>query len=250
MELLYSIQTDGYVWINGIPHSFRDGDLIVVNSRDPHSLLFLGENEHICMKFLPQILYAEDQALFELKYVLPFLNQDTHKTVFHPEDLKGTDIHRLITEIMSEWEARSNAYELIIRADILKIIATLLRHWDLNAGAVRKQYLTDAMRRALPFISENYNTITEKDAADHCNLSYHHFSFAFKQLMGKNFSEYLTSIKIKEAEKMLLTTDHSITDIAYETGFSNVSHFISRFRQYKGITPAKFRKHVIIDNMR
>ncbi|MBR2948899.1 MAG: helix-turn-helix transcriptional regulator [Lachnospiraceae bacterium] len=101
-----------------------------------------------------------------------------------------------------------------------------------------------------PFISENYNTITEKDAADHCNLSYHHFSFAIKQLMGKNFSEYLTSIKIKEAEKMLLTTDHSITDIAYETGFSNVSHFISRFRQYKGITPAKFRKHVIIDNMR
>jgi len=60
VELLYSIKTDGYVWINGIPHSFRDGDLIVVNSRDPHSLLFLGENEHICIKFLPQILYAED----------------------------------------------------------------------------------------------------------------------------------------------------------------------------------------------
>ena len=47
--------------------------------------------------------------------------------------------------------------------------------------------------------------------------------------------------KLKEAEKLLLTTDHSITEIAFEAGFSTVSHFIARFKAEKGITPHKLR---------
>jgi len=49
VELLYSIKTDGYVWINGIPHSFLDGDLIVVEksctAEDGDIIVALVEDE-------------------------------------------------------------------------------------------------------------------------------------------------------------------------------------------------------------
>lgn len=244
IELLYSLNTNASVWINGIPHSFRDGDLAVINSREPHVVTFHSDCEYICIKFLPQILYADEQALFEFKYVLPFLNHDSHQKIFHQEEILETDIRRLILEIMSEWNEKGTAYELMIRSAIIKIIATIFRHWNLPEDTRQEQFLTAPMKKALSYISDNYNTINEKDVAEHCGLSYSHFSYAFKQLMGRSFNEYLTSIKIKEAEKLLLTGDLSVTDIAYETGFSTVSHFISRFREHKGLTPKNFRQNV------
>lgn len=60
--------------------------------------------------------------------------------------------------------------------------------------------------------------------------------------MGKSFNDYVTLMRINEAEKLLLSTDKSITEIAMCCGFSSSSHFVSRFGQYKQITPGQFRK--------
>jgi AraC-like DNA-binding protein len=60
--------------------------------------------------------------------------------------------------------------------------------------------------------------------------------------MGKTFTNYLNYIRITEAEKLLLTTDKSMTEIALEVGFSSSSYFIQQFRQYKDISPFQFRK--------
>ena len=50
------------------------------------------------------------------------------------------------------------------------------------------------------------------------------------------------SLRVNEAEKLLLSTDRSITNIAMSCGFSSTSHFISRFKSHKGMTPGQLRR--------
>jgi AraC-like DNA-binding protein len=67
--------------------------------------------------------------------------------------------------------------------------------------------------------------------------------------MGKTFTNYLNYIRITEAEKLLLTTEMTMTEIAQETGFSSSSYFIQQFKQYKNISPSQFRKKVSSENV-
>jgi len=84
---------------------------------------------------------------------------------------------------------------------------------------------------------------TEKTAED-ANMSYSYFCNNFKKAYGMSFSAYLESMRLHEAEHLLLTPEMSITDIAVATGFSGASHFIKKFKLAYGITPYAFRASV------
>lgn len=241
IELLYALDTDMNVWINGIPLHMVTGDLVIINSGEMHNISFNKPSHYLCIKFSPRILYVDDNSLFEFKYVTPFLSDRSPQKLFHKKDF-DVDIHSLALEIMNEWNTQRPAYELLIRANILKIFAEIFRYWQKENVFHSEAMMTEPIKNALLYISENYDTITERDAAAFCCLSYNHFSASFKKTVGRSFSDYLTLIRINEAEKMLLSSEKSITDIALSCGFSSTSHFISRFKSQKGITPGQLRK--------
>lgn len=244
IEFLYALDTDAYVWINGQKHRFVTGDLVIINSEELHCLSFVKSSHYICVKFSPSVLYSDDRSLFEFKYVVPFLFDSSHQKVFKNDVFENIDLHSAVTEIMNEWNSGKTAYELMIRSNILKIFAEIFRYWDKNNAHHLESILTEPIKKALIFISKNYDTVTEHQVADACGLSYNHFSACFKKTVGKNFNDYITLFRINEAEKMLISTEKSITEIAMNCGFSSSSHFISRFKQYKQITPGKLRSRV------
>ena len=61
-------------------------------------------------------------------------------------------------------------------------------------------------------------------------------------MTSKKPMEYLNSYRVEKAAAKLLTSDASITDIAYSCGFNDLSYFIKTFKSLKGVTPARFRK--------
>jgi AraC-like DNA-binding protein len=151
-------------------------------------------------------------------------------------------VHELTCEILDEWETQGPAYELLIRSDILKIFTGIFRYWDKQNTFRSESIITDSIKKALIYITENFDTATVKDVADYCGLSYNHFSASFKKIVGRSFTDYLNLIRINEAEKLLISTNKSITEIAFSCGFSSTSHLISRFREQKNITPGQLRK--------
>ena len=56
-------------------------------------------------------------------------------------------------------------------------------------------------------------------------------------------SEYITFIRIINAEKLLLEGDDSITSVAQKCGFNDPNYFSTVFKKIKGITPLKFAKN-------
>ena len=211
---------------------------------EAHQLKFLmNKNDYIVIKFSPQQLYTSEQSVYEIKYLLPFtLNDFSSDRRIASDIIEGTTVPNSIKTIFSEWEEKAYGYELAMRTHIFQIILWLLRYWNkANPELLTNINLPPVLAKALGYISLNLADVTANDVADFCGYSYTYFSEAFKNSMHINFRDYLLRARINEAEKLLLTTNMDITDIALSTGFSTSSHFIKQFKTVKGTTPTKYR---------
>ncbi|MCC8137722.1 MAG: AraC family transcriptional regulator [Clostridiales bacterium] len=77
--------------------------------------------------------------------------------------------------------------------------------------------------------------------ADVAGFSKYHFSRIFKECSGYNFYDYLCLLRIKAAENLLMSKEHSITEVALLSGFSSLSTFNRMFKKKKGCTPSEYR---------
>lgn len=78
------------------------------------------------------------------------------------------------------------------------------------------------------------------DLADQANLSPFHFARLFRQSIGYSPYQYLQQLKIEAAKKRIRSGKGSLTEIAYELGFSDQAHFCNAFRRATGISPRRF----------
>ena len=245
IEMLYILEEGTLLWINGACRSLKIGEVVIIPSNVPHSFSYECPSHYICIKFLPQILFADDQAFFELKYVLPFVDGNASCTVIGSGEITEIDMDALFFEILNEWRSKASGSDLIMRADILKLFAFFFRYWHRNGILHTDQGISQNFKKVLAYISENYASVTEKQAAEISSLSYHYFSSVFKKTLHMSFMEYVTTLKLRAAENLLITTDLPITEIASQTGFSTTSHFIYTFRKRKNMTPKQFRTKIL-----
>lgn len=254
IEILYTISGEYQILLNAKDYYFGAGDLVLINSNEIHNIISLseGHNKYIVIKFEPEMLYTTSQSLFEMKYVMPFiLNESTHQKVFKREEIEKTVIADLVFGMYQEYTNKNYGFELAIRANIFNLFLFILRRWnaqnvDLNINQDMNKDMVQRMQIVFDYIEDNYqNDITSLSMANLCNLSYSYFSRLFKSIMRRNFRDYLNYVRITKAEKLLTTSDLNITEIAMMVGFSTSSYFIQQFKHYKVISPKQFRNKFI-----
>ncbi len=95
----------------------------------------------------------------------------------------------------------------------------------------------------MAYIHDHYwGDLTRKEIADHVGISQEYLSTCFRRESGLTLTVYLERYRIKQAKKLLETTDLSISEIAQEVGIHDSSYFGRIFRREIGITPVAFRK--------
>jgi transcriptional regulator GlxA family with amidase domain len=88
--------------------------------------------------------------------------------------------------------------------------------------------------------------ITNNELADVCDVSPKHFIKIFKKQYRMTPQDYIMRQRIKKAQFALLHTNLSVDSIAESMGFCNTSHFIRRFTEMYGVSPAKYRRSMVL----
>lgn len=127
-------------------------------------------------------------------------------------------------EFLVDLYAQEMAYNLI------KIRSV---HDILNINS--KNFINLSIKMMKENISEG---ITISEIAYYLNMSPANFSVKFKKAIGISPNEYLKNLKLIEAKKLLRMK--SVTEVAYDLGYENISHFIGLFKEKFGITPKKY----------
>lgn len=100
----------------------------------------------------------------------------------------------------------------------------------------------DPVRSALEIIKYNYNNdLNIKALSDSLFLDSAYFSRLFKKRTGMSPKQYLLKIRMERAKELLLTTDHSIKEIAATVGYNDPLYFSKLFYKAEGMAPSKYR---------
>ncbi len=245
VEILYGLDCDLTVWCYGTKYNLKSGGLAVINSKNPHTVTSNSDcSTYVVIKFMPQILYAAEQSVLEFRYIIPFITSgDEYKKLFDASEVEGSDIPDIMEKIVYEWERRDYAFEIAVRMYAIRIAVWLLRSWQAvhgyNAPGVTPEVL-GAIQKSVEYVQKNYSAATSREAAVLCAMSHSYFSRIFKRVMKRSFVDYVNYVRISEAQRMLVGTEKSVTDVALDVGFSTSSYFIDKFRKQVHMTPKQF----------
>ena len=247
IELIYIENGSFNIWLSGKAYSAKAGDLVVINSNECHKIQSSSENcVYKYIKFDPKDLYISDQNMLDMQYVIPFtLNTTDHQRVFKSAEIDTDIIEPLFFDACNEWDNRQHGFELAIRSDILRIILHVIRYSDeigFKTSVVDiSSGLSKTIHPAIKYVEENCATASEAEAAQLCKLSYSYFSHSFKKVMNMRFKEYVNYVRINESQKLLISENKSVSEIAEILGFSSPSHYIQSFKKIKGESPKQFK---------
>jgi AraC-like DNA-binding protein len=102
------------------------------------------------------------------------------------------------------------------------------------------------IREVESYISEYYcsDTFTVDSILKKTYTSYHKLNFLFKSIHGMTISEYIRNKRIEKSREMIADNVKSISQIAYEIGYSSISNYILAFKKIYRITPGKYKKQM------
>lgn len=251
IEVLYFTEGFARVFAAGKWYDVNKYDLMIINAREVHSVKTEDgvSFQHVVISFDLEFIQALANGLVELKYLLPFVCSGLgNNRIISGSEIVRSPIPTFIEEIYSEYKDKSYGYELAMKADISKLLLWILRRWHrkgitLPSGKKYNEIHYKNLEKVLLHIQVNFmNSTSIGEAAKMCCMSESYFMSFFKSVMGKTFTNYVNFIRISEAEKLLLTSDVSIANIAMETGMVDSSYFIKQFKRMKGISPHAYRK--------
>lgn len=97
---------------------------------------------------------------------------------------------------------------------------------------------------AFEYMRQNFaKPISLSDVAKLVHMTDPAFSRFFKERAGINFIDSLTDIRLGHASRLLVDTTQTIGEIAFHSGFNNISNFNRIFKKKKNITPKDYREH-------
>jgi AraC-like DNA-binding protein len=137
---------------------------------------------------------------------------------------------------------------LSLLSSFLQIINLLLDPEDiiwLNNPSLLSVYSNQTHRRIsklMHFVQQNFREeITLQEAASVAGLQIHSFCRFFKALTHRTFSDFLNEVRIGFACQLLQQSDLPVTQVALESGYTNLSYFNRCFKKTKKITPRDYR---------
>lgn len=106
-----------------------------------------------------------------------------------------------------------------------------------------KKNYHERILRVLQYIQHNIDgKISLNELADIANFSPFHFHRVFKGMIGETLAEHTRRLRLERAANRLAQTQHSITYLAFETGYETVESFIRAFKARFKVAPSEYRK--------
>ena len=135
---------------------------------------------------------------------------------------------------------KENISELKI---LIKPLCHMLSLLQITIGDVRSiESKSKTFDSILAFVQRNImQDITLRSIADACACSESTVSHLFKEYTDQSVKKYINNLRIKQAEKLLLTTDLPIGNIATLCGFTDTNYFSTAFKKSVGLPPMKYR---------
>jgi two-component system response regulator YesN len=106
-----------------------------------------------------------------------------------------------------------------------------------------RKNIQNLLRECVDLITTRISEASVKILSEKFNIHPNLFCYYFRKVTGKPFKKFVLEKRLELAKFMLLNTEKSVTGIAKEVGYSNLSNFNRFFRKFTGMSPKEYRKN-------
>lgn len=244
LELLLVLDGSAFLHADNQTYPISTGDFAWIPSNAVH--MVLGEPEttfrFIAVVFHPDLLRSFGNDTIQDRYLNPLF-----KWQFNcPPVLNTADAcQKIILEILSFYQSKSDGYELSIKTRLLEICSLMYQYAKPYRICTQdsKDHRAALAKEMMLYLQEQYNeSITLSRMAEHFHISKGHLCRFFKEITNMSPIDYLNYFRINKSALLLRNTDLAISAVAGQTGFNNISYYNRAFRKYMNMTPREYRK--------
>jgi AraC family transcriptional regulator len=170
--------------------------------------------------------------------VLARVNQST-KALERAGEIHGPVSGWLAERLYEEFQRPLAAGGLALEGMLLELTAEAARRVGQGAAKITPEWLKNARRH---LESNCLRAVSLAEMARISGMHRVHVSREFRKHFGTTIGEFLRSLRVEHARRLLASTTQTLTDIALDCGFADQSHFSATFRRLTGLTPAVFRQ--------
>ncbi|UMB61745.1 AraC family transcriptional regulator [Lutibacter sp. A80] len=240
-ELTYIIESTGVRSVGNSIQTYQPGELVLLGPNLPHCWKTNKTTQQLAkstvIQFTNDFLGNGWIEKDEFSLIKKMLNQSNYGLVFNKRISvsigermvlmkKMLPIHRLIETIKILHDLSLEQSQIL----------SLGARFDVNT------VVSDRIKKIIDFVGNNYQSkIESSQLGDLVFMTPVSFSKFFKKTFKKTFTSYLNEYRVSKACELLKESEISIEQIAFETGYSNLSFFHRQFKLFTKLTPAQYR---------
>ena len=244
IEICFTQKSNGKRFVgNQIAH-YDEHDLVMFGSNLPHGFTTEHECSQVVIQMTRDFLGNEFLNRPELRSINYLFDHSKRGLEFYGETKYAAQV--VIDKIMS-----TNGFQQMIH---LFELLELLSKTQETKPICSEEYVLgfdeshlDRIKVVYDHIMDNFQKeVHIKEVADFLSLSEAAFFKFIKKHTKKTYTEIINEFRINHASKELISTDKTISQICFESGFNNISYFNRKFKRIMDMTPLEFRNQYVV----
>lgn len=241
VEVIICIDQPYNVTVTNQKFTLQPGDILIIPPHLLHSLEGSKKGSRFIGLFNIDMLngFSDFKILMPTLLTPHLLTHDLTPQIYDK-------VYKIFMKIIDYYFSNEIMWEFSIYSKILELFALLGQYQygtTLHDSKLDKSSSENFEKFAtlLSYIDSHYATELDlEQAASLVGFSKFHFTRLFKEFTNCTFYDYLSQARIQAAQR-LLSTNTSITDIAFQTGFNSLSSFCRCFKKYTNLSPSEYR---------
>ena len=246
IEICFTMKSNGRRFVGNQISDYQENDLVMFGSNLPHGFTTEVYSSQVVIQMTDDFLgkaFIDSPEMHSIKNLFSYAKRGLefkHRT------------KKKAVKIIKSLLHKDGVHQLLLLLELLQLLAEAQ---DLEE-ICSEEYALDFNEAQLGRIKIVYDHIMRnfkkevsiKEIADKLNVSEAAFYKFIKKQTKKTYTQIINEFRINYASKMLMTSDKTISQICFESGYNNVSYFNRKFKEIRHQTPRGFRSHYLQQN--
>lgn len=224
IEILYFVEGSGEVICDMEVENVSVGDIFVVNSNSIHSVKTEDVVKYYCL--IVDKKFCDSNGI------------ECSKRAF-VKKINNDNVTEKYKKIVDAFKTRTDFYKTRIRVSVLDLLVALAEDFSSENRNRDDDKQTEIIKHVIEYINDNFSEeITIDELSQFAGYSRAHLSRQFKKATGLSIVEYINYIRCTNAHTMLVGENKTVSEVALECGFSNMSYFSKIYKRVIGKLPS------------
>ncbi len=212
----------GIMTLNGTDIPFKNGMVFFILPNDFHKFTFFENTQIYNISFCEELLFADYNKKRTIEKTNTFLNVS---------DMRLSSILKLCDTIIELNDINQSSRRYLLKS-VLELFPRLY-----NIEVVSSYFGI-----AVTFIENRFKeNITARDVAAECLINEDYLNLIFKKEINLTVTDYIRKKRLHYASMLLKSSDLSVSEVAFNSGFQSIQTFNRLYKRYYGVSPSKNR---------